>query len=65
MSDSNPACDRLDSSKLYEICVVITFETNNGNSNEAHISNEKHFYYHPNTQKRFVYIILGELERLT
>jgi hypothetical protein len=42
---------------------VITFETNSGNSNVVHISNEKHFYYHPNTQKHFVYIILSKLER--
>jgi hypothetical protein len=43
---------------------VITLETNNGNSNVDHISNEKFFYYPPNTQKRFVYIILSELDRL-
>jgi hypothetical protein len=43
ISDSKPACDRLDSSKLFEIWVVITFETNNGNSNIVHISNEKQF----------------------
>jgi hypothetical protein len=43
---------------------VITFETNNGNSNVEHISNEKFFYYPPNTQNRFLYIILSELERL-
>jgi hypothetical protein len=43
---------------------VITFETNNGNSNVVHISNKKHFYSPPDTQKRFVYMILSELERL-
>jgi hypothetical protein len=43
---------------------VITFETHNGNYNVVHISNEKHFYYHSNTQKRFVYTVLSELERL-
>jgi hypothetical protein len=43
---------------------MITFETNNGNLNVVHISNKKHFYYHPNIQKRFVYIILSELNGL-
>jgi hypothetical protein len=43
---------------------VLSFGTNNGNSNVVHISNEKHFYYNPNTQKCFVYIMLSELERL-
>jgi hypothetical protein len=28
ISDTKPACDRLDSSKLIEILVVIAFETN-------------------------------------
>jgi hypothetical protein len=44
--------------------VLITFETNNGISNVDNILNEKLFYYPPNTQKRFVYIILSQLERL-
>jgi hypothetical protein len=43
---------------------VLTFGTNNGNSNVVHISNEKHSYYNPNTQESFVYIMLSELERL-
>jgi hypothetical protein len=43
---------------------VISVETNNGNSNVVRNSNEKIFYYHPNTQKLFVCMILCELDRL-
>jgi hypothetical protein len=48
---TKPACDRLDSSKLVEIWVVIYFETNKRNTNVDHISNEKHIYYPLNSQK--------------
>jgi hypothetical protein len=44
ISDTKPACDRLDSSKLIEIWVVIGFETNKRNTNVVHISNENHIY---------------------
>jgi hypothetical protein len=64
ISGTKPACDRLDSGKLFEIWVVITFVTNNRFSNVVHISNEKHISNPPNTQKRFVCTILSELERL-
>jgi hypothetical protein len=44
ISDTKPACDRLDSSKMIEIWVVIAFETNKKNMNVDHISNQKHIY---------------------
>jgi hypothetical protein len=44
ISDTKPACDRPDSSKLFEIWVVISSETNKKNTNVDHISNEKHIY---------------------
>jgi hypothetical protein len=44
ISDTKPACDRLDSRKLIEIWVVIAFEKNKLNVYVDHISNEKHIY---------------------
>jgi hypothetical protein len=42
ISDTKPACDGLDTSKFFEIWVVIAFETNKRNTNVDNISNEKH-----------------------
>jgi hypothetical protein len=44
ISDTKPACDRLELSKLIEMWVVLAFETNKRNTNIDHISNEKHIY---------------------
>jgi hypothetical protein len=41
-SGKKPTSNRLQSSKLIEIWVVIAFETNKRNTNVDHISNEKH-----------------------
>jgi hypothetical protein len=44
ISGIKPACDRLDTSKLIEIWVVIANEKNKWNMIVDHISNVKHIY---------------------
>jgi hypothetical protein len=39
ISDKRPICNRLQSSKLIEICVEIASETNSRNTNVYHVSN--------------------------